>query len=100
MSSIASVTGSDLIIRRLQLQLAQGLHLRACSRIVAIVGANAGQVRIRCGDRVADAGSMFDLIQLVAVPGAELVIECDDDSTLDVLEKLERYLSQTSDSAE
>jgi len=98
MTSFAPPSGSNLIIRHVQLQLAQGLHIRACSRVVALVGPFPGRVRIRCGDRSADASSMFDLIQLVAVPGTELVLEGDGDGVEMVLDALEQFLSQKTES--
>jgi len=97
MSSLASPSGSNLISRRVQLKLAQGLHIRACSRVVALVGAFNGRVRIRCGERSADASSMFDLIQLVAVPGSELILEGDGDGAEPILESLEQFLSQKNE---
>lgn len=97
MSSPVSCSGSNLIIRHVHLRLAQGLHIRACSRVVALVGPVAGRVKIRCGERSADASSMFDLIQLVAVPGSELILEGDGDGVEAILDSLERFLSQQSE---
>jgi Phosphotransferase system, HPr-related proteins len=97
MFSLTSPNGCNLISRRVQLRLAQGLHIRACSRIVALVGQTQGQIRIRCGDRVADASSMFDLIQLVAVPGSELILEGSGEDVEPVLDSLEEFLSQTTE---
>lgn len=100
MSSLAPLNGFDLISRRVHLQLAQGLHIRACSRVVALVGPFSGHVRIRCGDRSADASSMFDLIQLVAVPGSELILEGDGDGAEPILDSIEHFLSQTAEPVE
>lgn len=94
------MSGTALISRPVKLNLAQGLHIRACSRVVALVGGFDGQMRIRYGNRSADASSMFDLMQLAALPGADLVLEGQGDGAEAVLDALERFFSQTSESAE
>ncbi|WP_437229099.1 HPr family phosphocarrier protein [Planctomicrobium sp. SH661] len=100
MPTLAPPSGYSLISRPVKLQLAQGLHIRACSRVVALVGQFQGQIRIRCGERCADASSMFDLIQLVAVPGSELILEGEGDGAESVLDSLEQFLSQTTEPKE
>jgi len=97
MSILISSNGSNLITRHVHLRIAQGLHIRACSRVVALVGSFPGQVRIRCGDRSANANSMFDLIQLVAVPGSELILEGEGEGASAILDSLEQFLSQQSE---
>lgn len=89
-----------LISRTVKLNLAQGLHLRACSRVVALVGAFQGEVRIRYGNRSANANSMFDLVQLAAVPGSDLILEGDGDGAEVILDALEQFFSQTTEPAD
>ncbi|WP_437203161.1 HPr family phosphocarrier protein [Planctomicrobium sp. SH664] len=94
------MSGSTLISRTVKLNLSQGLHIRACSKVVAIVGKFNGQVRIRYGNRTADASSMFDLVQLAAVPGSELVLEANGDGAEGVLDALEQLFSLTAEPEE
>lgn len=89
-----------MIQRPVKLNLAQGLHIRACSRVVALVGSFGGQVRIRYGEKSADASSMFDLVQLAALPGSDLVLEGDGDGAEAVLDALADFLSRTSEPTE
>ncbi|WP_437192379.1 HPr family phosphocarrier protein [Planctomicrobium sp. SH527] len=93
------MSGSALITRPVKLNLTQGLHIRACSRVVALVGGFNGSVRIRYGTRTADASSMFDLMQLAALPGADLTIEGQGDGVESVLDSIEQFFSKTSESA-
>ncbi len=94
------MSGSALISRPVKLNLTQGLHIRACSRVVALVGGFNGQVRIRYGSRTADASSMFDLMQLAALPGADLTIEGQGDGIESVLDSIEQFFSKTSESVD
>ena len=94
------MSGFALIRRSVQLKLSQGLHIRACSKVVAIVGNFNGQVHIRYGSRTADASSMFDLVQLAALPGADLLLEGSGDGVEEILDRLEHLLSQTTEPAE
>jgi len=100
MNSTAFMSESTLISRPVKLNLTQGLHIRACSRVVALVGGFNGQVRIRYGQRSADANSMFDLMQLAALPGSDLILEGQGDGAESVLDALELFFSKTSESAD
>jgi phosphotransferase system HPr (HPr) family protein len=91
------MNGFTLISRPVKLNLAQGLHIRACSRVVALVGPSPGQIRIHYGDRSADASSMFELVQLAALPGSELVLEGHGDGVEPILDALEEFFSQTTE---
>lgn len=84
---------SALTRRTVVLQLEQGLHIRVCSLIVSLVTPLDGSLRIHNGDRVADADSMFDLLQLVALPGAELILEASGEDAEVILEKVEALLT-------
>jgi phosphotransferase system HPr (HPr) family protein len=100
MLPVVPMSRTALISRPVKLNLAQGLHIRACSRVVALVGRFDGKVRIQYGDRSADASSMFDLVQLAAVPGADLILEGQGDGAAQILDALEQFFSQTTESAE
>lgn len=91
------MNGSTLISRAVTLNIKQGLHIRACSSIIALVGNFDGQVRVRFGDKAADATSMFDLVQLAAPPGSELILEASGDGAEAVLDGLEVYLSNRTE---
>jgi phosphotransferase system HPr (HPr) family protein len=91
------MNGSTLIRRTVKLNIRQGLHIRACSAIIALVGDFDGQVRVRFGDKSADATSMFDLVQLAAPPGSELVLEASGDGAEEILDGLESYLSHRTE---
>jgi phosphotransferase system HPr (HPr) family protein len=83
--------------RSVILQLEQGLHLRVCSRVVAIVSGFDGVVRIHNGDKSADAASMFDLLQLVALPGAELKVEANGAGGEQVVDQLTALFAGAAD---
>lgn len=84
---------SALVTRSVQLQLEQGLHIRVCSLVVSIVSPFDGTVQIRHGERSADASSMFDLLQLLALPGAMLDMEACGPGANEVLDKLAALFS-------
>lgn len=92
------MNGSTLPSRTVKLNLKQGLHIRACSTIVALVGGHDGLVQIAFGNKSADATSMFDLVQLAALPGSDLVIEAEGENAEEVLDRLETFLSQQTES--
>ncbi len=90
----------DSIRRNVRLKLAQGLHIRACSNVIAIVGDFAGKVTIHSGEKSADASSMFDLLLLTALPDSDLVIEATGDGAETIVEKLEDLFSTPTDPVE
>jgi len=91
------MSDTALITRQVKLNLAQGLHIRACSKVLALTNGFPGQITIRNGDRVADASSMFELIQLAAVPGSILTLDGQGDGAEVVLDALEDLFSRHSD---
>jgi phosphotransferase system HPr (HPr) family protein len=97
LNSGPSMNDSILIRRNVKLNLEQGLHIRACSTIVAIVGDFGGQIRIHQGDKSADASSMFDLVQLAAPPGTELTLEGNGEGAESILDALETFLSRRTE---
>ena len=52
----------------------EGLHLRPCSAIASTVGRHQAKVTIQNGTQSANAGSVMDLLLLVATQGTELVL--------------------------
>lgn len=82
-----------MIRRQVKLNLKQGLHIRACSKVVALVTGFSGQIRIHYQGRAADASSMFDLVQLAALPGSDLILEGDGDGADSIIDSLEELLS-------
>ncbi|MEW4490573.1 HPr family phosphocarrier protein [Thalassoglobus sp. JC818] len=88
------MNGSIVLRRTVRLKITQGLHIRACSNVIALVGRHSGQVRITYGDKTADASSMFDLVQLAAVPDSMLELEATGDEAEQVLNELEELLSR------
>lgn len=88
---------SDAIRRTVQLKIEQGLHIRACSNVLAIVEDFPGKVTISNGEKSADASSMFDLLLLAAMPGTDLVIEASGESAAEVVDRLDALFSTQSD---
>lgn len=91
------MSDTALVTRQVKLNLSQGLHIRACSKVLALTNGFAGQITIRNGDRVADAHSMFELIQLAAVPGAVLTLDGHGDGVDAVLDALEELFARKTD---
>lgn len=86
---------SIAITRSVRMNLEQGLHLRVCSQVLAIVNDFDGTVTIHNGDRSADAKSMFDLVQLSVFPGNEVLIEAHGCNAEKIVENLEELFSLT-----
>lgn len=82
--------------RVVRLQIEQGLHIRACSNVVAIVEGFTGSISIAAGEKKADATSMFDLLMLAALPGTDLILEATGEGSEEILDRLETLLSQPS----
>ena len=94
------MNGSAVISRVVRLKIRQGLHIRACSNVTALVGQHGSQVRIRYGEKSADASSMFDLVQLAALPESDLIIEANGDDAETILDLLEKLLSTPEEAAD
>ncbi|MCA8991257.1 MAG: HPr family phosphocarrier protein [Planctomycetaceae bacterium] len=88
-----SMGKSQTETRSVELCLEQGLHLRVCSLLVSIVTPFDGSVKISHQDRTADATSMFELLQLVALKGAVLEIEANGNDPTSVIDQIEEVLS-------
>lgn len=53
----------------------RGIHLRPAAEIAPVAGRFPCVIAVRCGDKTADARSVFDLLLLAAAEGAELTLE-------------------------
>jgi phosphotransferase system HPr (HPr) family protein len=73
-TAVAHWNGPKAITRTLKVTHQQGLHLRPCSAIVAVVGRHRAQVTIQKGAQSVNAGSVLDLLTLAATQGTELVL--------------------------
>ncbi len=65
------------VTRDVILKIENGLHLRPISAIVGSLGDLTCDVRIRFGDRTADARSASDLMLLAATCGSPLTVSAD-----------------------
>lgn len=96
--NISTMNGPVIIRREVRLKIAQGLHIRACSNVTALVIPYDGYVKIHFGNKSADASSMFDLIQLAAPPDSLLILEAAGENAEEILNQLEQLLSTNEDS--
>ncbi|HVK18140.1 MAG TPA: HPr family phosphocarrier protein [Fimbriiglobus sp.] len=62
-----------------------GLHMRPATLFALAARTYRSVVTVWNGDRRADGKSSLDLILLVALPGAELVLEVDGDDAADAI---------------
>ena len=62
-----------------------GLHMRPATLFAQAARGYRSAVTVWNGDRRADGKSSLDLILLVALPGAELVLEVDGDDSADAI---------------
>lgn len=74
-----------------------GLHMRPATVFAQAARAYRSAVTVWHGDRRADGKSSLDLILLVALPGAELVLELEGDDALDAAESLTGLLAAPGD---
>lgn len=79
---------SNVARRELTVALEQGLHVVPCSVIAKTAREFNGAVRIRRGDVVADATSIFDLLGLNAEHGTVLTLEADGEGAAEFLDRL------------
>ncbi len=90
------MSDSQPIQRTVRLKIVQGLHIRACSGVVAIMDGFEGRVQIHYGNKSADASSMFDLMLLAALPNSELSLEAEGEGSELILDQIEDFLSHPS----
>lgn len=75
-------------IRRVRIDQEQGLHLRAAATFSQVARHFACDIRVTCGDRQADGGSMWEFLGLVAQPGCELILEANGPESEAALDRL------------
>lgn len=85
------------ITRVIILRRRQGLHLRLASQVIALVQGFPGQVSIHHGDRCADANSMFEMMQLIALPDSKLEVVAVGEGGDAILNGLEELFSRVTD---
>lgn len=91
------MSNSVPIRRNVRLNICQGLHLRVCSNVVAIVNGFPGSVKIVYGDKSADASSIFDLLLLAALPNSELIVEAQGEGAVGIIQQIEKLFSEEID---
>ena len=74
-----------------------GLHMRPATAFAQAARACESSVTVWNGARRADGKSSLDLILLVALPGAELVVEVDGDDAGAVVDMLAAILAAAGD---
>ncbi len=72
----------------------QGLHARPISQLVQLAAAAEADVKVTGPDgTVADGASVFSMMTLAAVVGAELILEADGPDAEVVVQQLEDLIS-------
>lgn len=74
-----------------------GLHMRPATAFAQAARAFQSSITVWNGDRRADGKSSLDLILLVALPGAELVLEIDGDDAGTAVDPLCEILASSGD---
>jgi phosphotransferase system HPr (HPr) family protein len=74
-----------------------GLHMRPASAFAQTAQRYAAAVTVWNGQTRADGKSMLELILLVAMPGAELVVEADGEDASAAVERLAEILADPGD---
>jgi phosphotransferase system HPr (HPr) family protein len=81
-------------LRRHQLEITNplGLHVRAASRFVEVAKTFDAQVRVLCGERVADGKSILDLMVSAIEYGAWVDLEVIGPDAVEALEALSEVI--------
>jgi phosphotransferase system HPr (HPr) family protein len=74
-----------------------GLHMRPATLFAQKARCYSSSVAVELGDRRADGKSAVDLIMLIAMPGAELVIETAGDDAEHALSELSELLASAGE---
>ena len=75
--------------RTLQIVNELGLHARSAAKLAKLAGDATGGVWITKNGDTADAASLLDVLTLACPKGATITIRVDDDTDLDILERIE-----------
>jgi phosphocarrier protein HPr len=70
-----------------------GLHARPAARFVKLAMSFPNDIRVRRGERLADAKSLVQVLQLEAGKGAVVTIEAEGDDAEDALSALSAMLT-------
>lgn len=86
---------SDCQSRRVSVSNPSGLHLRAAAVISRFANEYPhSSFRIICGERQADAKSIFELMCLRVNAGSELILEATGAESVQALERIERLIDR------
>lgn len=69
-------------------KMKQGLHLRPISEIVRISRNHTCDLKISNGDRSGNAKDIYDLLELKAMPGTELILEANGENANKLIEEI------------
>ena len=75
---------------RIRIDVPNGLHLRPAARIAEAVADFPGEIRLKYGDRSADAQSVIDLLSLGVPEGGMVLIEADRFDAPAIVEQIRR----------
>lgn len=75
---------------RVRIDVKNGLHLRPAARIAEAVSDFPGEIRVKYGDRSADAQSVLDLLSLGVPEGGVVLIEADRFDAPAIVERIRR----------
>ena len=75
---------------RVRIDVPNGLHLRPAARIAEAVADFPGEIRVKYGERTADAQSVIDLLSLGVPEGAVVLIEADRFDAPGIVERIRR----------
>jgi len=71
-----------------------GLHMRPSAAFVELAGRFQSEVTVRYEDKEVNGKSLWDLLLLAAMPGAELILEAKGPDAREALEELAALLAQ------
>ena len=83
-----------IAVRCVRLTYTHGLHMRPASLLSTEAQRFPCDIRISCGDRQADAKSIWSLFSLMAECGSELLIEAHGLKSQLAVERLHRLVTQ------
>lgn len=91
------MTGSGPIRKTVVVANPHGLHMRPATAFATLARQFTCRVNVWNGSNKADGKSSLDLILLVALPGAELVLELDGPDATAACDKLAALLASPGD---
>jgi phosphocarrier protein len=88
---------ANCLTRHVRICNEEGLHLRAAAVLSELARMFPCEIRISCGNRHADAKSVWELIGLVAEDGCELVLKAKGSRSEEALDFLEVLVARGFD---